>query len=182
MVKVALPKGHKEADAFYFGNVQRQAFNFFVVQKVHILMPNLIKIIFALNAHSRNFYPFAVFPIAAGGRYFAQVNLGVEVGGEGITVVAAVAVQNINSIDGVELVFFGISAVSLRYARVKAAAQQRGKARFFKFFAVCPLPAVIKIGAEACFFAAFFVNGAPFGVIGVFRFVVGGIHIIYAAG
>ena len=96
--------------------------------------------------------------------------------------VAAVAVQNINGVNGVELVLFGVGAVSLGHARVEAAAQQGGQAGFLKLLCVGPLPAVIKVGGEACFLAALLVDGTPLRVVGVLRLVVGGVHIVYAAG
>ena len=47
--------------------------------------------------------------------------------------VTAVAVQNVDGVNGVELVFFGVGAVGLGDARVKAAAQQGGEAGFSNF-------------------------------------------------
>ena len=79
--------------------------------------------------------------------------------------VAAVAVQDIDGVDGVKLMLGGVSAVSLGNARVKAAAQQGGQAGILKLFLIGPLPAVIKVGGEACFLAALFIDSAPFRVI-----------------
>ena len=124
----------------------------------------------------------AVLPVAAGGRHLAQVDLRVKVGGKGIAVVAAVAVQNIDGVNGIELVLFGIGTVSLGHTRVEAAAQQGGQAGFLKLLCVGPLPAVIKVGGEACFLAALLVDGTPLRVVSVLRLVVGGVHIVYAAG
>ena len=111
----------------------------------------------------------AVLPVAAGGGDLPQVDLRVEVGGKSVAVVAAIAVQNINGVDGVELVLLGIGAVSLGDARVKAAAQQGGQAGLLKLFGVSPLPAVIKVGGETGLLAALLVNGTPLRVIGVLR-------------
>ena len=96
--------------------------------------------------------------------------------------VAAVAVQNINGINCVKFMLFGIGAVSLCNTRVKAAAKECRQSRFFKFFAVSPLPAVVKVSGKSGFLTAFFINGAPLWVIGIFRFIVGGIHVINTAG
>ena len=124
----------------------------------------------------------AVLPVAAGGGDFAEVDLGVEVGGESIAVVAAVAVEDVDGVDGVELVLLGVGAVSLGHARVEAAAQQGGEAGFLKLFGVGPLPAVVEVGGEACLLAALLIDGTPLGVVGVFRLVVGGVHVVDAAG
>ena len=96
--------------------------------------------------------------------------------------VAAVAVQDVDGIDGVELVLGSVGAVGLGHARVKAAAQQGGEAGILELFLVGPLPGVVEVGGEARFLAALLVDGAPFGVVGVFRLVVGGVHIVDAAG
>ena len=124
----------------------------------------------------------AVLPVAAGGRHLAQVDLRVEVGGKGIAVVAAVAVQDVDGVNGVELMLLGVGAVSLGDTRVKAAAQQGGEAGFLKLLGVGPLPAVIKVGREAGFLAALLVDGTPFRVVGVLRLIVGGVHVVDAAG
>ena len=109
VVQVALAKGHEETDALYARNVLGQGFDFFVVQQVHVLLAHFVKHVFALDAHGRDFDPVALavcvgVPVAARCRNFAEVDFGVEVGGELVAVIAAVAVQNVNFFDGVELV------------------------------------------------------------------------------
>ena len=182
MVKVALAEGHEEADALDAGQVLAEGLDLLMVQQVHILLANLIKVVLALDAHGRDLDPLAVLHVAAGGRDLAQVDLGVEVGGKGVAVVTAVAVQNVDRVDGIELMLGSVGAVGLSYARVKAAAQQGGQAGVLKLFLVGPLPAVVKVGGETGLLAALLVDGAPFRVIGVFRLVVGGVHVVDAAG
>ena len=182
MIQIALAKGHEEADAFCLRDVLCQRLNLLVVQQVHILVAHLIEVVLPLDAHSRNFYPVAVLPVAAGGGHLAQIDLGVEVGGEGVAMVAAVAVQNVDSVNGIELMLFGVGTVSLRHARVKAAAQQGGQTGFLELFGVSPLPAVIKVGRETSLLAALLVDGAPFRVVGVLGLIVGGVHVVDAAG
>ena len=96
--------------------------------------------------------------------------------------VAAVAVQNVDGVNGIELVLLGISAVSLGHARVKAAAQQSSQAGFLKLFGIGPLPAVVKVSGEAGFLAALLIDGTPFGVVSVLGLIVGGVHVVDAAG
>ena len=126
VVKVALAEGHEEADALDAGQVLAQGLDLLMVQQVHILLADLIKVVLALDAHGRDLDPLAVLHVAAGGRDLAQVDFGVEVGGKGVAVVTAVAVQNIDRVDGIELMLGSVGAVGLRHARVKAAAQQGG--------------------------------------------------------
>ena len=180
--EVALPEGHEEADALHLRDVQGQRLDLLVVQQVHILVAHLIEMVFPLDAHGGDLDPVAVLPVAAGSGNLPQVYLGVEVGGEGVAVVAAVAVQNVNGVDLVELVLFGVGAVGLGDAGIKTAAKQRGETGLFKLFPVGPLPAVIEVGGKARFLASLFIDGAPGRVVGILRLVVGGIHIVDAAG
>ena len=96
--------------------------------------------------------------------------------------VTAVAVENVDRVNRVELMFGGVGAVGLRHTRVKATAQQRSQAGILKLFLVGPLPAVIEVGGKAFLLAALLVDGTPGGVVGVFGFVVGGVHVVDAAG
>jgi co-chaperonin GroES (HSP10) len=74
------------------------------MQQVHILLTDLVKVVLALDAHGRDLDPLAVLHIAAGGGDLAQVDLGVEVGGERIAVIAAVAVEDVDGVvDGKEV-------------------------------------------------------------------------------
>ena len=122
MIEITLSKGHKETDPLRFRDGLGQTFDFFMVQEVHILFPDLIEMVFPFNTHGRYFNPVSVFPVTAGSRYFAEVYFRVEISREGIAVVTAVAVENINRIDMIEFMFFGIGTICLGYARVKAAA------------------------------------------------------------
>ena len=113
VIQIALTKGHKEANALCLRDVLGKGLDLLVVQQIHILVAHLIEVVLALDAHGRDLHPVAVLPVAAGGGHLAPVDLRVEVGGKGIAVVAAVAVQDVDSVDGVELVLFGVGAVSL---------------------------------------------------------------------
>ena len=93
-----------------------------------------------------------------------------------------VAVENIDRIDRIEFVLERIGTISLCYAGIETAAEQRGEAGFLELLAVGPLPGIIEISGEALFLAALFIDGAPFRIVGVFRLVVGSIHIVDAAG
>ena len=124
----------------------------------------------------------SVLPVAAGGGNLPEIDLRIEVGGKGIAVVAAVAVQDIDGLNLVELMLCGIRTVSLGYARVKAAAEKGREACLLKLLPVCPLPAVVKIGGKSLFLAALFIDGAPLRIIRILRLIIGRIHIIHPAG
>ena len=82
---------------------------------------------------------WAVLPIGAGSGNLAQVDLGIEVGGKGIAVIAAVAVQNIDVCRSRQRDASGIGAVGLRHTGIKAGAEQSREAGLLEFLAVLPL-------------------------------------------
>ena len=134
-----------------------------MVQQVHVLFADAFKVIFALDFHGLGLYPVAVLPVGAVGGNLANVDLRVKVGGERVAVVAAVAVEDVDVVDLVKLVFQSIGGKDAGDARVKAAAQQADDAGLFKALAVGPLPAVL----EFC---------------GILRLIVGGVHIVGLGG
>ena len=182
MIEIALPKGHKEPDPLRFGNGLCQTFDFFMMQEIHVLFSHLVEMVFPFDAHSRDFNPAAIFPVTARCRYFPQVDFGIKVRGKGIAMVTAVAVENVNRINAVEFMFFRIGTIRLGHARVESTAKKCHEAGVFKFFTVCPLPAIVKISRESRFLTALFIDSPPLRVIGIFRFVIGCVHVIDAAG
>ena len=72
------------------------------------------------DRHWRNFYPVAVFPVRAGSGYLAEVDFRIEVGCKRISMIAAVAVQNINRVNFIEIVFLCIGCKNAGDTRVKA--------------------------------------------------------------
>ena len=159
MVEVALTESHEKAYALYALDVERQRLQLFVVQQIHILFAHALEVVDALYLHRLGLDPLAVLDVAALCRNFAYVYLGVEVGRDGVAVVAAVAVENVDVVYLVELVLHGVCRENARNAGIKAASQQRCDARFFKLFAVSPLPLVLKLG-------------------GVLRLVIRGIDVV----
>ena len=177
MGQIALAEGHEKADSFYARDVFGKSLNFFMVKKVHILLAYLIEVIFPFDRHWRNFYPVAVFPVRAGSGYLAEVDFRIEVGCKRISVVAAVAVQNINGMDFVEVVFLRIGCKNAGDTRVKAGSEKTGDAGFFETVHIGPLPGVIKVSRKAKLFASLFVDCTPCRIIRVFCFVVCSINV-----
>ena len=71
-----------------------------------IAVADLCEVVFTLDAHGRDFNPVALavlvcVPVAARSRNFAEVDFGVEVCCELVTVIAAVAVENVDFFDRV---------------------------------------------------------------------------------
>ena len=102
--EVALTEGHEEADTLDARDIERQRLDFLMMQEVHVAVADLREIIDALNLHRLCFDPAAVLPVAALCGDFADVDLRIEVGGKGVAVVAGVAVEDVDILDGVEVV------------------------------------------------------------------------------
>ena len=182
MIQIALSECHEETDSFHPRDILRQRLYFFMMQQIHILLPHLVKIILSLNAHGRDLHPVAVFPVAARCGYLPQIDLRVKISGKRISMISAITVQNIDRINGIKFMFCGIRTVSLGHTGIEAAAQQCRKSRLLKFLFISPLPGVVKIGGKSFFLTAFFIDGAPRGILCILRFIIGGIHIIDTAG
>ena len=182
MIEVALTEGHEEADALHIRQVLAEGLDLLVVQKVHILLADLVEGILALDAHGRDLHPLAVLHVAARCGYLTEVDLRVEVGREGIAMITAVAIEDVDGVDAVELVLCSVCAVCLGHARVEAAAEQRGETGVLELLLIRPLPAIVEVGRETGFLAALLVDRTPLRIIRVLRLVVCGIHVVDAAG
>ena len=93
--------------------------------------------------------PLAVFVVTAVLGDFADVDFGVEVGGEGFAMVAGVAVHDVEVVHLAEVVLGGVGGEYARHAGVEAAAEDGGEAGLFEAFAVGPLPGVFEVGHVA---------------------------------
>ena len=90
-------------------------------------------------------HPFAVLPIESLLGDFADVDFRVEVGGEGLVVVAGVAVDNVEVLNLVKVMLGGISRVDARYARIETATEDGCQASLFKAVFEGPLPRIFKV-------------------------------------
>ncbi len=95
--------------------------------------------------------------------------------------VTTIAVQDINSVDGIEVMLLGISYEDRSYTGIKSASKQCGKSGIFELLLVGPLPAVIEVSGKSGFLAALLIDLTPFRVVGIFRLVISSIYIVYLA-
>ena len=146
MCEVALSECHKETDTLDTLDIECERFKLLVVQKVHILLADLLKVVLSLYLHRFGFYPLAVLDITALCRYLTDIYLGVEVSSERITVIAAVAVEDIDVVYLIKVMLLCIGAEHTRYTGVKSASEKRCDARLFKLFPIRPLILVFKLG------------------------------------
>ena len=84
-------------------------------------------------------------PIPCLAAHLAQVNLGVKVGRKRVSVVARVAIQNVDRMNLVKIMLLRIGAKHIRNARVKPAAKQREDSRLFVACVIRPLLFVLEM-------------------------------------
>ena len=92
MGKVALSEGHKKADPLDAGNILRQGLDLLMMEQIHILFAHFREIVLPLDLHGLRLNPMAVLPVGAVGGNLPQIDFRVEIGGERIAMIAAVAV------------------------------------------------------------------------------------------
>ena len=80
------------------------------------------------------------------GGHFADVDLGVEIGGKRQTVVTAVAVQHVDLADRVQLVFLQPCGKDRGHARIEPRSQNGGQSLFLELVLVGPLPVIFELG------------------------------------
>ena len=145
VLDVGIAKGHPEARAAH-RDVLRERFELLVVEAVDVLRADAVREgEAALDLERLRLHPRAVFPVAAVRGDLAEVDLRIEVRGEGLAVIACVAIDDVERVDLAEVMLQGVGGVHIRHARVKAAAEQRGEARRFEFLLISPLPVVFEL-------------------------------------
>ncbi len=163
VLDVGVAKGHPEAGAAH-GEVFGQGLQLFVVEAVDVLGADAVwEGEAALQFQRFGFDPLAIFPVASVGGDFAQVDLRIEIGGEGFAVVARVAVDDVEGVDAAEVMFEGVGGVDVGDPGIKAATEKGGESGGFEALLVSPLPVVFELGD-------------------VTRFVVGGVDVMHACG
>ena len=147
VLEVVRREAHPELRALDRRDVLGEGFEFLVIHPVDFVTADAFGAGEALVlGHRGSLDELAVFPVAALGGDFADVDLRVEVGGEGVAVVAAVDVDDVERVDLVEVVLERPGGENIGDAGVKTGAEQRGEAGFFETFLVFPLPRVFELG------------------------------------
>ena len=147
--QVLLAEGHPESCPPDGGEVDDQRLQLLVVHQVALARTNHGISEWLVNLQRTGLDPLAVLPVATLLGDFTDVDLGVEVGGKGLAVVAGIAVHDVERVYLTEVVLGGIGGIDAAHARVKTAAQDGSQSSLFKALAVSPLPAVLKVSLVA---------------------------------
>ena len=107
--------------------------------------------------------PFAILVVETLLRDLANVDLRIEVGGEGLVMVSSVAIYDVKVVDLVEVVLGGIGREDAADPRVETTTEDGCEARLLEALTVGPLPTVLEVGL----------------VLGL---IVGGVEVVAAAG
>ncbi len=104
-----MAESHEEANPLDAFDVEGQRLQFLVVQQIHVLFTDLRKVVHPLDFHRLGFYPLAVFPVAAVGCYFPDVDFGIEVCSERIAMVTGICIQDVDIVNFVKIVLLRVS-------------------------------------------------------------------------
>ena len=85
-------------------------------------------------------HPLSVFPVESLLRNFADIDFWIEVGGKSLVMVAGIAVNDIEIVDFVKMMFGCVCRVYTGYSRVESAAEDGSQSCLFKTLPVGPLP------------------------------------------
>src|SRR5690554_7819062 len=78
-----------------------------------------------MDGHRRDFNDFSIFIVTAVLSDFANINFWIEVRSKSFAMVTSVAVDNIQSIHFIEMVFFGVCGIDIGHSRVKRSEERR---------------------------------------------------------
>ena len=159
MLEITVAEGHPEAPALYLGHVLAQRLHLLVVEQEHLARADLGEIEDAGDLHRSGGHPVAVLPVAAIGGHLTDVDLRIEVGGEGVAVIAGVAVEDVHRVDAIEVVLTGVGGEDVGYTRVETGTEQGREPGLFESVLIGPLPFVFELGL-------------------IRRLVVGGVEIV----
>ena len=138
--KVALAECHEESDPLDLGEVPSQSLDLLVVEKIHILLSYLGEIILSLDLHRLSLYPLTVLHIRTVSGYFTEIDLGIKVRSERITVVSSVTVEDIDSIDLIEIMLLCICYEYGCDTGIETCSEKSRKTCLPKLLFICPLP------------------------------------------
>ena len=128
--EILLPEGHPETSPLNGRIVLDQALQLFVMEQVALAGADVGIGKRTVYFEGFGFNPLAVFPIETLLGNFANVDFGIEVGGKGLVVIAGVAVDNIEILYLVEVMFGRIGGIDTGNTRVETAAKNGGEAGF----------------------------------------------------
>ncbi|MMZ61562.1 hypothetical protein D1872_237190 [compost metagenome] len=143
--QVTLSKCHEKADTLEPFDMFDETLHLFMIEQITIFGTDLRIVPHHLDRHGFGLYPLSVFPVAPLGTHFAQIDFGIEVGGERVTVIAGVAVENIDRMDLVEVVLLGVGAKDIGDARIKSASQKCHDTGIFVAVMISPLLFVFEL-------------------------------------
>ena len=121
--EILLTEGHPEAGTLDGGIIEDKALNLLVMEQVALARTD-VRIGERLMELKRfGLYPLAILPIKSLLGYFADVYLGVEVGGKCLVVVAGIAIHDVEILYLVEVMLGGISCEDACHTGVETATQ-----------------------------------------------------------
>lgn len=147
VLEVVGGEAHPELSPAQGRDVFHEGFEFLVVHPVDFVGANFFRAGERLmQGHGGGFDKRSVFPVAAFGGDFTDVDFRVEVGGESVAVVAAIDVDDVQCVNFIEMVLQGPGGENIGDAGVEAGAKQGGATCREEPLLKIPLPGVFELG------------------------------------
>ena len=143
--QVLLPEGHPEACTADRGIVLHERLQLLVVEEVRLTHPDIGIGQGLVDLLRLGLAPLPILVVLTLLSDLADVDLGIEVRGEGLVVVPTVAVYDIEVVDLIEVVLGSIGGEDPGHPWVEATAQDSRQPSFFEALLVGPLPAVLEL-------------------------------------
>lgn len=152
VIEIIIRKGHPETSPFEAGDVADDRFQFLMKHQVNFHRPDPFREIERLaNGERIGLHPLAVLVEPAAGGHFADIDLGIEIGGKGLVVLAGVGVDDVEIIETIKMVFEGVGGEDVGHARIEPGTEQSHESLLPEAVMVGPLPFVLEAGRLAGF-------------------------------
>ena len=115
-----------------------------MIHEIGLARANFGKVETVMGRKRGRLNKLAIFPMTSGRGHFADVDLWVKIGRKGLSMVAAIAIQDIKLAHGFELMLAQPHGENRGDTRVKTAAKQGHQACLLETLLIVPLPFILE--------------------------------------
>ena len=140
MFQILLTERHPEAGTLDSGIINDERLYFLVVKQITVTRTNAGICQVLMNLQRFRLHPLSVLPVKTFLGYLADVDFRIEVGCESLVMVAGIAVNDVEILNFVEMMFGGIGRKDTRHSRIETTAEDGRQSSFAETVAIGPLP------------------------------------------
>ena len=143
MRQIFLTEGHPETGTLDRREILGQAFQLLMIHQIGFARTHIRVVQRLMDTQRIGFLPFAIFVILTTLGNFTNIDFRIEIGRKSLVMVTGIAIDNIQILDLIEMMFGCISCINTRYSRIKSTTQDGRQASLFETLFVGPLPAIL---------------------------------------